>query len=181
MQIETRVRLPWRGSYARLLPHDIAQYTIVAKLPRGDCLILSNDHPTVLVERKTISDLSASLYDGRIQRQLGCPARFPTFLLVEDPQLLLIHECQLFQAVLNEVSKGNVSSIIQSVSAEHTARIYEYLFRSTSDLLGVDVSVHQTMLILVLCRPCTLMIVMIGTASSEIFFAITHPASPRQL
>lgn len=122
------------GSYARLLPHDIAQYTTVAKLPRGDCLILSNDHPAVLVERKTISDLSASLYDGRIQRQLGCPARFPTFLLVEDPQLLLIHECQLFQAVLNEVSKGNVSSIIQSVSAEHTARIYEYLFRSTSDL-----------------------------------------------
>ncbi|EFO65692.1 Hypothetical protein GLP15_3131 [Giardia lamblia P15] len=122
------------GSYAKLLPQDVAQCTSIAKLPRGDCLILNNDRPVALVERKTISDLSASFYDGRIQRQLSPSAGFPTFLLVEDPQLLLIHEDQLFQAVLNEVRKENVSSIIQSVSAKHTARIYEYLFRSASNL-----------------------------------------------
>lgn len=94
------------GSYARLLPQDIAQYTSIVKLPRGDCLVLANDQPVALIERKTIADLSASFYDGRIQRQLDSSARFPTFLLIEDPQLLLIHEDQLLQAVLAEVDKG---------------------------------------------------------------------------
>lgn len=134
-ECEVKLMLDCRGegSYARLLPQDIAQYTSIVKLPRGDCLVLANDQPVALIERKTITDLSASFYDGRIQRQLDSSARFPTFLLVEDPQLLLIHEDQLLQAVLAEVDKGSVSSVIQSAGAKHTAHIYECLFRSASD------------------------------------------------
>lgn len=130
-----RLILDCRGesAYAKMLHPDIAQYISIAKLPHGDCLILKNNHPVTLVERKTISDLSASFYDGRIQRQLSSPTKCPTFLLVEDPQLLLVHEKQLFQAVLDEIDKNNVLSVIQSTSAEHTARIYGDLFRNARD------------------------------------------------
>lgn len=129
-----KLMLDCRGesSYAKLLSPDIAQRTSIAKLSRGDCLIVKDNHPVALVERKTISDLSASLYDGRIQRQLSSSATCPTFLLVEDPQLLLVHENQLFRAVLDEIDKGNVSSVIQSTGVKHTARIYEYLFNNAS-------------------------------------------------
>ena len=54
----------------KLISHlDKYDYVKVKTLDLGDLIFFKNDDPILIVERKTISDLSASIFDGRYREQ----------------------------------------------------------------------------------------------------------------
>lgn len=114
IQIDTRE--------AALIPL-LAENAIVKQLPLGDIIFLLDDIPKLIVERKTLKDLSASIKDGRYANQKlrlmesGYMIAYIIEGLMED-----INEESTLSAIINTSLRDHIP-VFQTANINETARL----------------------------------------------------------
>jgi len=106
--------------YIEIIPNYKDIKIIVEALPLGDIIICDNEEEKVVIERKSLSDLAASIKDGRYEEQSyrlnGLPHHNHNIIyLIEGDinKMLFSHQTNLFK---NKIEKTTLYSTIVSLN-----------------------------------------------------------------
>ena len=106
--------------YIEIIPNYKDIKIIVEALPLGDIIICDNEEEKVVIERKSLSDLAASIKDGRYEEQSyrlnGLPHHNHNIIyLIEGDinKMLFSHQTNLFN---NKIEKTTLYSTIVSLN-----------------------------------------------------------------